>query len=47
VAAEAMALLIEDAEMRRDLVAQGRDRVAHFSEDHSRAILLDHLLSVL
>jgi glycosyltransferase involved in cell wall biosynthesis len=47
VAAEALAVLIEDQALRGEVVARGRERVDHFDVDESRAILMEHLLSLV
>lgn len=44
--AEAMATVLGDSGLRDHLVARGRDRLAHFDPDRSRATFLSHLLDV-
>ena len=46
-AAEAIAMVLEDAELRQDLVARGRARAAHFSAENSSAAFLTALLEVV
>lgn len=46
LAAEAMATVLGDSGLRNHLVARGRDRLAHFDPDRSRATFLSHLLDV-
>jgi glycosyltransferase involved in cell wall biosynthesis len=45
--AESMAVVLEDDVLRKELVEQGRERLAHFDALEARATFLRHLASVL
>ena len=46
-AAEAVAMVLDDAQAREQLVARGRARAEHFNLDRSTATFLDALLEAV